>query len=653
MLLASGVPVGAEPPTGPLRVGVAHDFPPYVFVDDAGEPVGFAVDLFRTVAELQGLTYEFVPGTAKQIGDWFEAGELDVIAGIARTPERERAADFTIPIITVGHFLFVREGSSIETLADLENQMVAVARRTAWDEVMRQEIPGVVRRRVETVLDGLRLLDQGTVPGAVALMDQGLYLKRKHGLSEIRSVGDPLGQLVYRFAVTEGSEELLAQLNDGLLVVRRDGSYDALWDEWLGVLKPRGPWGTGWGRLLLGGLAALALLLVMSALWSGSLRRRVELRTRELRASEGERQRLQAHLLQSQKMEALGRLAAGIAHDFNNLLTVILGGVSVVRDDPRVPADLDDMLAGAIRAGSTGAELTKQLLGFARRQAVEPSPVDWNGVVSDGEDMLRRFSGSQTVLVVERASQLERVLLDPGQALQILMNLVINARDAGARTIRIEPGRAERESRTFVRLSVYDDGEGMAPEMREHIFEPFFTSKGVGRGTGLGLATAQGIVEQNGGRIEVESEPGRGSVFHVLLPPASDEPDEESEPVVEIPDRSILVVDADADVLALAAELLGSLGYEVAVAGDAEEALGLLQEKGRTGTLLTDVELPGISGPELARQVLDEWPGVRVLFTAGYPGTLRLPRGVRVAFVTKPFSRESLAGALGERSTDP
>ena len=241
--------------------------------------------------------------------------------------------------------------------------------------------------------------------------------------------------------------------------------------------------------------------------------------------------------------------------------------------------------------------------------------------------------------------------LDPGQALQILMNLVINACDAKAKTITIETGDAVRGDRTLARLTVRDDGDGMNQETQERIFEPFFTSKSRGRGTGLGLATVHGIVGQGGGTIEVESEPGAGASFHVLLPtapaPAASEQVEPPAPAGERR-RAVLLVEDDADVRELAAALLRSLDYEVTAAGDGETALEMLREKGCPETLLADVDLPGMSGPELAHRVLEEWPGVRVFFTSAFPGVLDLPGGAGYAFVTKPFTRESLAGALDE-----
>jgi CheY-like chemotaxis protein len=380
----------------------------------------------------------------------------------------------------------------------------------------------------------------------------------------------------------------------------------------------------------------------------------VEVRTRELRQSEENRRRLQSQLFQAQKMEALGRLAAGISHDFNNLLTVIIGVASAALAKLEGNEQAQRALAQIMGAGQAGADLTRQLLAFARRQVIEPSDIGWDDFVGSARDMLQRLVGSRISLVFRPGGEIAPVRLDRGQALQILMNLLINARDAKAKTIEIETGHALRDDREFVRLTVRDDGEGMDPETRDRVFEPFFTSKARGRGTGLGLATVHGIVGQNGGTIEVESEPGEGSAFHVLLPRASVTamPEQaEPPPSTEALRRAVLVVENDADVRELAAALLHSLGYEVTAAGDGETALELIREKGCPGTLLAEVDLPRMSGPELARRLLEEWPGVRVFFTAASPDALDLPGGARSAFVTKPFTRESLARALDEDSS--
>jgi len=651
LLLLGAAPTGAEEKDAPIVVGIDEAYPPHQFRDARGQPAGFDVDLFRAVADELGLEYRMQLGPWPRIRAQLEAGQIDVNPGVFRTALRERQLDFTVPTAWVHHVLFVREESDLESLGDLRGGSVVVNRGGLHDDRIEERSLPVERIVAETQEEVLLRLAAGEGDAAVLLDTQGLYFIRKHGLANVHSLDVPLDQPELRFAVPEGREELLLALNDGLALVREHGAYDRIYDRWFGVLKPRDPWNTNWGRALLAGLGLVALLLSASALWSAALRRRVEARTRELRESEESRRDLQSQLLQAQKMEALGRLAAGISHDFNNLLTVIIGGASTALEKLEAGDRGQRGLTQVLRAAEAGADLTRQLLAFARRQVVEPSDVSWDDVVENARDMLQRLVGSRISLAFQPGNDVAPVRLDPGQALQILMNLVINACDAKAKTIEIETGGAVRDNRELVRLTVRDDGEGMDAEMRERIFEPFFTSKTRGRGTGLGLATVHGIVGQSGGIIEVESEPGRGSAFHVLLPrapaPAATEEAEAPAPAGERR-RVVLVVEDDADVRELAAALLRSLDYQVTAASNGETALEMLREQGCPETLLADVDLPGMSGPELARRVLEEWPGVRVLFTSAHPGPLGLPRGARYGFVPKPFTRESLTRALDE-----
>jgi signal transduction histidine kinase/CheY-like chemotaxis protein len=651
LLLFGASPAGAEEIRKPILVGIDEAYPPHQFRDAQGQPAGFDVDLFRAVADEVGLEYQMELGPWPLLRERLENGEIDLNPGVFRTALRERHFDFSTATVWVHHAIFVREDSPVESRQDLRGSSVLVNRGGYHDDRIQEEHLPVRRILAETPEETLVRLAAGEGEAAVLLNTQGLYFIRKHRLENIRSLGVPLDEPELRFAVPEDHAELLLVLNDGLARVRETGTYDRIYDDWFGVLKPQGPWSTRWGRGLLAGLGLIALLLIASAAWSAALRRRVEARTRELRESEENRQRLQGQLLQAQKMEALGQLAAGISHDFNNLLTVIIGGVSTVLGQMEARGRAHPLLAQVLRAGESGADLTRQLLAFARRQAVEPDDVRWDDVVGNAGDMLQRLVGSRVSLVFRPGSDVAPVRLDPGQALQILMNLVINACDARAKTITIETGEAVRGDRKLVLLTVRDDGDGMDSETRERIFEPFFTSKARSRGTGLGLATVHGIVGQSGGTIEVESEPGAGSSFHVLLPtaPAPTAP-ERAEPPAPAGERrrTVLVVEDDGDVRELAAALLRSLDYEVTAAEDGETALSILEGKGSPETLLADVDLPGMSGPDLARRVLEKWPGVRVFFTSPFPGELDLPRGARYSFVTKPFTRESLAAALDE-----
>jgi signal transduction histidine kinase len=361
------------------------------------------------------------------------------------------------------------------------------------------------------------------------------------------------------------------------------------------------------------------------------------------RRAEEERRRLEEQLRQSQKMEAVGRLAGGIAHDFNNLLMVIMGHGELLRrsldpNDPRL-RKLQHVMGASERA----ARLVRQLLAFSRKQVMEPQVVDLNALVSDTARMLRPLLGEDVKVVTRLDPALGRVRVDPAQIEQVLMNLAVNARDAmpSGGTITLEtadvrvPASGETSPARQAALSVRDTGHGMDEKTRAHAFEPFFTTKDGSGGTGLGLSTVYGIVQQSGGQIALESAPGRGSCFRILLP-CAEGPGEprETGPAAAAPPaggETVLVVEDEPAIRALACEMLESHGYLTLGAGSGEEALGLaVRHAGPIDLLLADVVMPGLAGPALAERFAVVRPQARVLLMSGYAGD-DLARRVREA----------------------
>jgi len=364
-----------------------------------------------------------------------------------------------------------------------------------------------------------------------------------------------------------------------------------------------------------------------------------------------EHRRLEEQIRQSQKMEVVGTLAGGVAHDFNNLLQAMLSHTQLLRrqcDDPqRVLAVVRELEQQVNR----GASLTRQLLVFARRDTVKRERMDLNDAVREAIQILLRLIRANIALVTELASGRLLVEADRGQIEQVLMNLTLNASDAmaGGGKLVIRTGAIDHED---VWLSVEDTGHGIPDSVRDRIFEPFFTTKEVGRGTGLGLSVVHGIVVSHGGRIEVESEVGKGSTFRVVLPrsssgespPADGIPETAAELPVGAGERILVVEDEDGAREGLR-EILTSLGYEVVVAASREEAAGLAVAEG-PDVLLTDLMLPGVAGPQLAQQLQDRWPALRVILMSGYNEDDAVRRGVttgNVRFLQKPFDMDTLA----------
>jgi two-component system cell cycle sensor histidine kinase/response regulator CckA len=378
-----------------------------------------------------------------------------------------------------------------------------------------------------------------------------------------------------------------------------------------------------------------------------------------------EQKALEEQLRQAQKMEAVGQLAGGVAHDFNNLLTAIIGNAELVLRtiQPEDPRRLDVLEIS--RAARRAATLTRQLLAFSRKQVLQPRIVDLNAVVSELTTMLRRIIGEQVTLSLQLDPALGRVLADPGQLEQVITNLAVNARDAmpsgGTLTIRtanVETAEVALQSSDstpligpLVALSVSDDGMGMDERTQARLFEPFFTTKGLGRGTGLGLATVYGIVRQSGGHIRVSTRLHHGSTFTVYLPQVEGtaEAAADSAEWTEQPQGTgtILVVEDEPTVRRLACRVLRANGYHVIEAGDPATALRIAGEQAQPMDLLvTDIVMPGMTGPALAERLLAGWPLLKVLYITGYAEEAIQRQGLLPAggaLLEKPFTAQQLA----------
>lgn len=386
------------------------------------------------------------------------------------------------------------------------------------------------------------------------------------------------------------------------------------------------------------------------------------------RREEQEKEKLQAQLTQSQKMESVGRLAGGIAHDFNNMLAVILGRVDIgmTRADPAQPLYKD--LQEIRKAAERSASLTRQLLAFARKQTVSLKVLDLNETVGGMLKILRRLIGEEIEIAWLPDKNVAPVRMDPGQIDQILANLCVNAKDAirGVGRITIETANTvlDKDHSTdhrdfipgnYVTLSVSDNGCGMDKSTLDKLFEPFFTTKGVGQGTGLGLSTVYGIVRQHNGFINVYSEPGRGSTFKIYLPrhpEALAEPTGKESAAAVTGNETILLVEDEPAILEMTEMMLHRLGYTVLSAGKPAEAIELARNHtGKIHLLVTDVVMPEMNGRDLAQSIASLHPNIRKLFMSGYPADVIARQGVLdegVLFIQKPFLMKDLAAKLRE-----
>ena len=380
-----------------------------------------------------------------------------------------------------------------------------------------------------------------------------------------------------------------------------------------------------------------------------------------------EQKNLEAQLLQSQKMEAIGKLSGGVAHDFNNLLTSITGNAELLSMKLQKDSPLKEYAKEISKASDRAASLTRQLLAFSRKQVLQPKVMSLNGAILDMEKMLRRLIGEDIDLKTTLSDELGNVEADPGQVEQVILNLCVNARDAMPRggKITIETANVEldesytRTHRTvipgpYVMMAISDDGAGMDKETQSRIFDPFFTTKERGKGTGLGLSTVYGIVKQSEGNIWVYSEPGKGTTFKIYLPRVEKSVEKivkTKEPVKSLTGtETVLVVEDDGMVRKLAHKVLKDYGYKVLVAENGKEGLKICEEnKGPIHLMLTDVVMPEMGGRKLADHLKDLRPEIKVLYMSGYTDNTIVHHGILdkgMNFIQKPFTPETLAAKV-------
>ena len=489
--------------------------------------------------------------------------------------------------------------------------------------------------------------------GGIAIHDKGLILECNRGLSEIT------GYEYHELIGMNGLDLISADTRDK--VIRNiDTGYEKSY-EVTGVRK--------------NGTLYPIRLEARGIPYKGKSARVVEFRDiTESKSAEKEKVDLEGQLRQAQKMEAVGRLAGGVAHDFNNMLSVIIGNASLALEEVDPTQPLYAALEEIRKAGDRSADLTRQLLAFARKQTVAPKVLDLNNIVSGMTSMLQRLIGEDIDLKWLPGEKLAPVKVDPGQIDQILANLCVNARDAIADVgnVTIETGNAVLDEAyckdhagflpgAYVLLAVSDNGCGMDAETADSVFEPFFTTKELGKGTGLGLATVYGIVKQNNGFINVYSEPGRGTTFKIFLPQhmtrrAAHLPEKEAGQQAERGHETILLVEDEPSILRMAKMMLERIGYTVVAAGTPGEAIRLAGEyAGQIQLLITDVVMPEMNGRDLATRILSLYPDLKRLFMSGYTADVIAHHGVLdegVNFLQKPFSMENLSAKVREALAD-
>jgi len=453
-----------------------------------------------------------------------------------------------------------------------------------------------------------------------------------------------------------------------ILAFRQVGAYPAYIAFGIETEKLLAPWRHN--LLVHGAVAGAAALTLLLVSWLALRQAQAEQAALRQVAAEAERRRLaEERLHQAQKMESVGQLTGGIAHDFNNHLAVVVGSLQLLRRRlERGGADPGRYIDAALEGAERAAALTRRLLAFSRRQALEPKALDANRLVSGMEDMLQRTLGERITVRIRLAGDLWATYADANQLESAILNLALNARDAitgdGQVAVTTANRHLDRSAAEdpdalppgdYVVISVADTGAGMPPEVVARAFEPFFTTKETGRGTGLGLPQVYGFARQSGGRVEIESAPGQGTTVHLWLPRHAGPPAPEPAPAGALPrvgrEEVVLVVEDDDRVRRMSVAALRELGFRVLEAARPSTALGLLDAHPEIELLFTDIVMPEMDGRRLAEEALRRRPRLKVLFTSGHTRGIRLeaePGKAPIRLLRKPFTLERLAAALQE-----
>ncbi|UIP30409.1 transporter substrate-binding domain-containing protein [Photobacterium sp. TLY01] len=532
--------VMAAPDSQVIVVGADHNYPPYEFINEDGEPDGYNTELTLAIAELMGIHIEIRMGAWDEIRRQFDQGEIDIVQGMIQSSARQARYSFSPPHAIVHQSVFARKGSPfVASLADLAGKSVIVQRSGAMHDYLSNQQPGANLVLVDSHADGLRLLASGQHDYALVANLPGLYTGKALELSNIIPAGKPFGAQHYGYAVQKGHEDLLAQFSEGLAILKNTGRQQAIYDKWLGPLETPG---ISWKKLGMAAATVSALLLLVLGgimIWNRALSREVARRTKT-------QQLQQQQLIQADKMTSLGILVSGMAHEINNPSSLLLlnlpilkeayqdaedildahyqqygdftlGGLAYSRMREEIPSMLDDMQSGTQRI----RRIVDDLRDFARQ---EPSAlnevVDLNQVTAAAIRLVdSTLSASTHHFSVEYGDPLPCFEGNGQRIEQVIINLIINACQAltsQTQSIRVTTGFSPADN--LLILEICDQGQGIDPEHLPHLSDPFFTTKREQGGTGLGLSISFSIVSEHGGTLNYESRRQQGTCVTLSLP---------------------------------------------------------------------------------------------------------------------------------------
>ncbi len=772
-------------------MGGNSDFSPYEFTNTKGAPDGFSVDLTRAVARELNFEIDLTLGSWQEMRRMLADRRIDALTGMLYSKERDVLFDFSVPYLIVSYAVFVRKGTEFKSVENLKNkEVLVVADVYAHDWLLENAFTPYIFT-VERPQDALEQLSAGMHDFAVLPRLHGLDLLRKRAIENVETVGPPVLTQKFCFAVAAGNADLLAKLNEGLLMVQRDGEYDWIYRKWFSVYEHKRQY-LRYARRI-----GIPLLLLLAAvfIWNFSLKKTVKLKTRKLRQNEAllaqiiqsvpmatfvidrnhrvihwnkacqdltgvsdrqiigtpdhrsafyhneqpaisdllldlgnaeevcrksdlqvrlssviegaceaelvfsrsepdgkwlsgtavllrdaggqvigaieswkdltEHKQLEAQLIQSQKMEAIGTLAGGIAHDFGNILTAILGNAEMGRRNVARGKPVVNYFKNITKAGGHASNLVRRILTFSRQSELQAKPLRIDTLVEEAIDLIR--ATTPTSIHIDRLINCQEwVSVEATQIQQVLINLCTNAIHAiggknGTLTIRISTATGdeihalgseiEAQQRSFVKLSVSDTGHGIPKQIVDRIFDPFFTTKERGEGTGMGLSISHAIVKRFGGAISVDSRQGGGTTFNIFLP-VIDKP--ASLPVSAMPKggEHVLLVHGNTILHDINPEILQQLGYKLTMEPLAQSALDKLKSRSVSADLIiTTIDIEDLPPGAFVRMIRDISPQTPIIMAMGYStdlGRIDTDRLGADAIIRKPILMHELATLMRE-----
>jgi len=660
-----------------ILIGVDPEFAPFEFIDEKGKYTGIVSEYLHILEQRIGLKFKVSPGLSwKEAVEQARQGEIDMLPCVGKTMERQEFLLFSKPYMHYRRVIITRTDSPfISSIADIKGMTVAVQKESSHDGYIREntEIEPVM---YSTLQEALKAVSDGRAHAMIGNLSSSIFWIRKENLTNLKIAGPvSYSSEALHFAVNENLPEIVGIVEKGLASITPLKQKN-IREKWISVdYEP----GLDPGRIFrysFIGLALVSVAIGLFLLWNYRLKKEIDKRTCELEKAnrqllteirskeeaEAERMAMQDQLFQAKKIESIGTLAGGIAHDFNNILTAIIGYIEISLDDVVKGSNLEENLQEVYKAGQRAKDLVKQILTIARKSNEEIKPIHPKPIVKEALKLLRS-SIPATIEIQQNITSESLIMGNSSQFYQIFMNLCTNAAHAmeesgGLLKVALEDIKSEKHETIqgqdlkpgkYIKLSVSDTGIGIPPEDMGLIFDPYYTSKETGKGTGIGLALVRSIVERYGGVIEVYSELGKGSVFSIYLP-TTNKP-QPSQPYTKedlpIGSESILFIDDEDAIAKIGRQALEKIGYSVTIMTSSNKALDLFQSNPYAFDLVvTDMTMPGLTGDNLAAELMKIRHDIPIIICTGYSKKIsdRTTSEIGIqALIYKPVDRAELA----------